>query len=282
MEKEHIKKLAEELHREAFDANSYYLIMKQYRESRAKYKEAMTLSPAFYGVVYDALQKACFMEIAKLYDKSTDTVTIGSLLKMCADNKDYFSEYRGTIEVEDDGIHYQFQAKYQHWLRPEEERFFADEVRNQRQILKIFGVDGADNNPAQVELTFSEFIVLLKKRLQSLRKKQDAVTIQRNKIYAHNDEIRMIDEDSVLKKYPLFYSDIQELIDFALEVTGFVFAVLTGEEKATQYSNIDDWEGTLMLSEKGLKYQEIEMKQMMNPVSIDHKSVEEENHHEHI
>lgn len=282
MEKEQIVKLAEELHREAFDANSYYLIMKQYTQSRVMYKEAMSLSPAFYSIVYDALQKACFMEIAKLYDKSKDTVTIGSLLKTCVDNKDYFSEYRETIEVEDNGVHYQFQAKYQHWLKPEEERFFADEVRNQRQILKIFGVEDADGNLVQVDLTFSEFIELLQKRFRSLSKKQDAITVQRNKIYAHNDGDRMLDEDSVLKKYPLFYSDLQELIDFALEVTGFVLGVLTGEGKASQYSNIDDWEGTLMLSEKGLKYQKIEMEQMMRPISAEQNSVKEENHHEHI
>lgn len=282
MEKEQIVKLAEELHREAFDANSYYLIMKQYTQSRVMYKEAMSLSPAFYSIVYDALQKACFMEIAKLYDKSKDTVTIGSLLKICVDNKDYFSEYRETIEVEDNGVHYQFQAKCQHWLKPEEERFFADEVRNQRQILKIFGVEDADGNLVQVDLTFSEFIELLQKRFRSLSKKQDAITVQRNKIYAHNDGDRMLDEDSVLKKYPLFYSDLQELIDFALEVTGFVLGVLTGEGKASQYSNIDDWEGTLMLSEKGLKYQKIEMEQMMRPISAEQNSVKEENHHEHI
>lgn len=277
MEKEHIVKLAEELHREAFDANSYYLIMKQYTQSRAKYKEAMSISPAFYSVVYDALQKACFMEIAKLYDKSNDTVSIGSLLKLCVENKDYFSEYREIIEIEDDGVQYEFPTKYQHWLKPEEERFYADEVRNQRELLKIFGVEDADNNPVQVDLTFSEFVELLQKRFRSLSKKQEAVTVQRNKIYAHNDGERMLDGDRILQKYPLFYTDIQELIEFALEVTGFVFAVLTGEGKATKYSNIDDWEGTLMLSEKGLKYQEIEMERMKSSIPV-----EEDNQHEQI
>ena len=36
----------------------------------SNYAEEMKVSPAFYHTVYDALMKACFMEIAKLYDLS--------------------------------------------------------------------------------------------------------------------------------------------------------------------------------------------------------------------
>ena len=67
MDKEKLIKLAEDLYQSAFDANAYYAIMMQYREMSKKYNNEMNLSPAFYQVVYGALQKACFMEIAKLY-----------------------------------------------------------------------------------------------------------------------------------------------------------------------------------------------------------------------
>ena len=67
MDKEKLIKLAEDLYQSAFDANAYYAIMMQYREMSKKYNDEMNLSPAFYQVVYGALQKACFMEIAKLY-----------------------------------------------------------------------------------------------------------------------------------------------------------------------------------------------------------------------
>ena len=70
MDKEKLIKLAEDLYQSAFDANAYYAIMMQYREMSKKYNNEMNLSPAFYQVVYGALQKACFMEIAKLYDKT--------------------------------------------------------------------------------------------------------------------------------------------------------------------------------------------------------------------
>ena len=40
-----------------------------------------SVSPAFYHTVYDALMKACFMEIAKLYDTSNGVVSIGDVYK---------------------------------------------------------------------------------------------------------------------------------------------------------------------------------------------------------
>ena len=94
MDKEKLIKLAEDLYQSAFDANAYYGIMMQYREMSKKYNNEMNLSPAFYQVVYGALQKACFMEIAKLYDKTKDVVSVGLLLKYCRDNLDLFPEYR--------------------------------------------------------------------------------------------------------------------------------------------------------------------------------------------
>ena len=64
MDKEKLIKIAEELHQGAFDAKAYYLIMQQYRKNQRDYAEEMKVSPAFYHTVYDALMKACFMEIA--------------------------------------------------------------------------------------------------------------------------------------------------------------------------------------------------------------------------
>ena len=51
------------------------------------------------------------------------------------------------------------------------------------------------------------------------------------------------------------------MIDFALDCTGLILGVLTDVNRATQYSNIDDWEGTLMLTRLGLKYQEYDLQQ---------------------
>ena len=107
MDKEKLIKLAEDLYQSAFDANAYYAIMMQYREMSKKYNNEMNLSPAFYQVVYGALQKACFMEIAKLYDKTKDVVSVGLLLKYCRDNLDLFPEYRDIVTIAKLGLKYQ-------------------------------------------------------------------------------------------------------------------------------------------------------------------------------
>lgn len=261
MDREKLIKLAKELHQEAFDANAYYLIMQQYRRFRKEYNDEMRLSPAFYQIVYEALQKACFMEIAKLYDKSSDVVTIGSLLKECQDNLSFFPEYRDTITVKDDGKEYTFPVPYHHHLKPEEECFFKSQVESQRQIFRIFDVPSPDSTPVQVDLTFSEFLGLYQKRFQSLSKKRENIRTQRNKIYAHNDAEHIMGDETVYQRNPITYPDIQELIEFALDCTGLILGTLTDVCQATRYSNIDDWEGTLMLARLGLKYQDYDMEQ---------------------
>ena len=83
MEKDELIQYANDLYQGAFDANQYFLLMQQYKRYQKDYLPEMQLSPAFYSVVYEALQKACFVEIAKLYDQSSGVVSIGFLLKAC-------------------------------------------------------------------------------------------------------------------------------------------------------------------------------------------------------
>lgn len=261
MEKERLIKLAEDLYQEAFDANAYFLIMKQYGELSNKYNAEMNLSPAFYQIVYGALQKTCFMEIAKLYDKSKDAVSLGSLLKDCQNNIALFPEYRDTVTIKDDCKEYSFQVPYQHHLKSSEERFFKKEVKSQREIFKLFENPDAGEIPISIELTFPEFLELYSKRFCSLSKKQENVRVQRNKIYAHNDERHILADKKIWEKNPITYPDIQELIDFALDCTRLILETLTGVSRAEKYGNIDDLEVTLMLAKLGLKYQDYEMKQ---------------------
>ena len=226
-----------------------------------KYNNEMNLSPAFYQVVYGALQKACFMEIAKLYDKTKDVVSVGLLLKYCRDNLDLFPEYRDIVTIKEDGREYSFQVPYQHHLKPTEECFYENEVKSQREILKLFDTPDFEKIPVRVNLTFSEFLELYQKRFCSLSKKQENIRVQRNKIYAHNDEKHILTEEKVWDKNPVTYPDIQELIDFALDCTRLILGALTGVSRAVSYGNIDDMEGTLMLAKLGLKYQDYEMEQ---------------------
>lgn len=261
MDKEKLIKLAEELHQEAFDANGYFLIMEQYRKFHKEYYEEMRLSSAFYQTVYSSLMKSCFMEIAKLYDASSDTVTIGSLLKECQKNLSVFPEYREMMTIESDGNKITFPVPYQHRLKPEEECFFKEQVASQRKLFEVFNVPSPDKEPVQVDLTFPQFLELYQKRFCSLSKKRENIRQHRNKLYAHNDEKQLMDLEDVIKSNPVLYSDIRELIDFALDCTGLILGVLTDVCRARNYSNIKDWEGTLMLVRLGLKYQDYDLKE---------------------
>jgi len=204
LDKEQLIKLAEKLYQEAFDANAYFLIMQQYRERQKEYPAEIRLSPAFYSVIYEALQKACFIELAKLYDRTKGAYSIGTMLNFCKENLKFFSEYRDTVEIEDDGKKYVFPVPYQHSLKPAEECFFKEEIRAQRNIYKVFDVSSADTAPVTVDLTFSEFLKLYQKRYSSLSKKRENMSEQRNKIYAHNDVKGIFNPEKVLEKKSSF------------------------------------------------------------------------------
>lgn len=162
MDKETLIRIAEELHQGAFDAKAYYLIMQQYRKNQHNYAEEMKVSPAFYHTVYDALMKACFMEIAKLYDSSNGVVSIGTLLAKCEENQDLFPKYRETLTVDHDGTTFSYPVPYQHQLKPQEECFFKNRVEADRKLFAAFDIPDADNVPVRVDLTFPEFWIYIR------------------------------------------------------------------------------------------------------------------------
>ena len=264
MDKKTLVRIAVELLQGAFDANAYYQILQQYRKNQHKYAEEMRLSPAFYHTVNGALMKACFMEIAKLYDSSNAVVSIGTLLLKCEENQDFFPKYRETMIVEHDGRTFSCQIPYQHQLKSEEERFFKARVESDRSLFAAFDIPDAEKAPVLVELTFPEFLNLYQKRFCALSKKRENIRMQRNKIYAHNDEQRILSNEDLTEQHPILYTDVQEMIDFALDCTGLILGILTDRNQATQYANIDDWECTLMLTRLGLKYQEYDIQQSEN------------------
>ena len=256
MEKDELSQYANELYKGAFDANQYFLLMQQYERYRKDHLTELQLSPAFYSVVYEALQKACFIEIAKLYDHSSGVVSIGFLLKACQENNSLFPEYRNQFTIKDNEKEYSFSIPYQHHLKPEEERFFKDQVESQRVIFEVFHIPDSETTPVTVNLTFQKFLDLYQMRFRSLSKKRSYIREQRNKIYVHNDPERIKDIDSVFKNNPITYPDIQELINFALDCSGLILGILTGEVRAREYANINDWDNTLWFAQLGLKYQE--------------------------
>ena len=255
MDKEILIKYAKELQQEALNANTYYLIMQQYRKNRHVYAEEMEISPLFYQTIYEALFMACFMEIGKLYDNSKNVVSIGFLLKQSEAKIELFPEYRERSSADQRGI------PYQHQLKPGEECFFEQQIERHRQLLRALNLSNVKEQ-VQVDLTFPEFLKLYQLRLNAFSRKIENIRVQRNKLYAHNDVHRIMSDEALVERYSLSYQDIRELIELALDCTGLILGVLTGVVPATKYFNIDDWESTLKLVRLGLKYQEYELAEM--------------------
>lgn len=202
----------------------------------------------------------CFMELAKLYDNNG--ISLGTLLSACKENETIFPEYREKIEYVIDGETYTSEVPYQHKLRPSEEIFFKEEVEAQRILYGIFSDEDVSKIPVQKDFTFSELLDLYHMRFNSLSKKKENLRVQRNKIYAHNDEDNRFNNKLVLQQYPISFPDVKELIGFALDVTRMVIGILTDVSRPEAYSNMDDFEYMIEFVEKGMELQKKEIEKM--------------------
>lgn len=115
MEKDDIINLAQGLYQQAFDANCIFSMICQYKDAEKNYKDVLGYFPAFYSITYNSMLKACFMELAKLYDNTL--TSIGGLLRVCAEDVSVFPKYHKTIEYEIDGEKYTSEVPYQHNLK---------------------------------------------------------------------------------------------------------------------------------------------------------------------
>ena len=252
-EKEEIINIAEGLWQQALNANSYYLIIKQYNNYFKGYKDEISISSAFYSVAYQAMQDALFIELSKLYDKTTGVINLRYLLKLCEEYKclpEYweFPDENGII----------VNAPYIHKIKTDEEWYFKEYIEQENKFQELFGSSYTDK--INKEMRASEYIDFLVKQYNSINTITEKLTRQRNKIYAHNDRELKFNVKECLENNPLRFSDIQILIDYAFDVTRFIIGALTGSEKATAYANIDDWKGTLDYVKLGVKYRDIEIK----------------------
>ncbi len=262
MDKEDILKLANNFWKESILANSYFSIIKQYVENYNKYHNEMIYSSAFYAISFEAIQNSLFMQLAKIYDKSKNAINIGYLLKKCSENIIIFPKYRKIVEVEVEGQKQTLKIPFQHQIKPTEECYFEKYVKDEREIREILGI-GEFDVPIMVKLTIDQYIEMYQKRYHALNSKIDNLVKQRNKIYAHNDKELCFDIDDVLNKNPITYNDIQELIDYALDVSRFVIGCLDNVCKPKQYANIKDWEKTLQFVKLGDKYCDVEVKKQV-------------------
>lgn len=249
--KEDILTIAEELHQEGMAAKASYSLIMLYGEVSKKYQHEMNISPAFFNIVYSSLQSSCFMDVAKLFDTSSKAIGIRKLIDICNENISLFPKIRKT-GYHPDGTKYEI--PYYHVLKPEEEQYYPEYVEKERSIQSLFSPE--QELPIRKDFTFEEFLTLYKIKFSIYDKKRKNLREQRNKIYAHNDSTVILDYASLIKSHPIYYDDLKEMIDYALDVTSLVIGALTQVVRATEYDNIDDLENILYFAKIGWEQQE--------------------------
>lgn len=272
MEKDTLIKKIDIFMNQARQANCYYLIVKQFQENRANYHEEMAVSSAFYSYTYNALVVATFMELSKIYDSHPQSSNIQKLVADCRNELSYFPKTRPKIEFEQDGEKHEFTPSFQHIVKENEHDFFRVEIEKEQPFRELLG---STEMPIRVDITLERYFELYEWHIQRLEPKIKNLLKQRNKVYAHNDEATMKKSlDDVINEFGLNHKEITDLISFALDFCQFAYAMLTNINKATAPVNIDDWEGTLRLVGIGKKYQEVEIKNMMDSLSNDNSKQE--------
>ncbi|RKM56305.1 hypothetical protein D6853_05785 [Butyrivibrio sp. X503] len=266
MEKDEIIKLSEGLYQQALEANCIYSMIEQYHKAKKEYGDVLGCFPAFYNLTYNAMLKACFMEIAKLYDDNS--TSLGGLILSCSENINVFPEYREVIEHEIEGEKITTEVPYQHYLKKEEEVFYKEYVELQRRLFSFFSDGDVSDILVQKDFTFPELLELYQKRFNSLSKKKKNLRKQRNNLYAHNGDEIIFNDAVIIEKYPISFSDIKDLIQFALDITRMILGILTNVSRPEIYSNIEEFEFLLKYARVGVAKQKEEEEKWRDSMNV--------------
>lgn len=223
--RENIEEVANAFYDQAFEANAYFALIKQYSVNYEKYAEIMGISSAFYTISYNALVQATVMTLAKIYDSHRDSINMEKFLKSCAEHLDWFPK----------GIEFNLVTHKSRQINYDDSCVISEQV-----VYKDYCLE--------------EEFGRLQKEYEDLLGSKEFLRKQRNKIYAHMDLKTIHNIKEVQKKNPINFANIENMISFSLKFSQMILALLTGVNKATEYINIMDWEGTLRLAKVGTKY----------------------------
>ncbi len=235
------------LYQQAFYANAELAILFDLKKLPGEYEREVICAPCFFNCVRIALADSCFMNCARLFDRDGD-VTIGALLKMCAAVSVEIDVRACDIYGKRPGIDGCKPIK--HVLARDEERFFFRDVERQRRINKLFGDNRGD--AVYVRMCAVELIELWQKRYKSLSKLTGRLRTQRNKVFAHNDAVSL-DYENFVSKFPLTFGELQQLIDFALDVSIGTLAAVAGDNRPRLPRNVEDLRGLLNCVNAGME-----------------------------
>lgn len=186
------------------------------------------------------------MNCARLFDAKSD-ISIRNLIEEVSSHSAEIDAL--AISIFSDRPNFDRLNPIVHPLAEDEERFYPKEVESQRSYEKLFG---DHYEMVTVCITTHDLSNLWKKRLNGLSKLTDMLRDQRNKVFAHSD-IEALNYDELVRRLPLTFSEIQKLIDFALDLTIELFAKITGIEKDRLPKNYNDIQGLLKYAEVGME-----------------------------
>ena len=243
MTKDKILHLANGLYDEALLAQTYFSFIKQFNEFSAtnKYNSEINISQCFYQISYGAWLRALIMELAKMYDSDKKYNTLKILQEKLKDINPEKDFYGSNLEM---------------LLDNNKLVSFPVAPCDLKLIPKQYGAlhkmfINQDIGVICIQLPYEECVSFFNKKWCSIREQRDKLRQHRNQVFAHNGFEASFDFEHANKDYPLHYSDIECLIDYAMTLTRFVIGMLTDVSKPTQYSNSNDWEATLITVREG-------------------------------
>ena len=244
MTKEELIEVASFCHGQAIMINQDLCIVRQIQELSDKYKEEIEVSPAFYTMILDSMEKAIVIGLAKLYDNNNqqkpDKITsqIDGLLEQVQNNIEWFPKTK--------------QIKASHSIE-----FSDGKITNlsEHPIIEIQLEPEKELQTLTIRKTSLDATI---KKLRNLR----------NKIYAHNDKkILLGQQENWIEENSLSLDDAETLTMLAFDVSDFVIKRLTGVHRARKAINIDDFEKTLKYVQMGRKHWKQEIEKLLNEES---------------
>lgn len=257
-DKDYILKCCEGIYSEAFDANACIKILLQIGAYHRSGYKGTDCSPVFYYTVCSAMIRASIMDIARIYDEDSRSISLSNVNNYCNKYAASFPDFTtckyeatdGTVDIEKYPLEYELTSEE---IASEKSGTTLYEKIHEAQTLRQ-SCELKPSETLKLSVSAKEIFGLYGKRISRAESIINRVSTQRNKRYAHNDKDIAFDYDSLIKQNLVTFDEMSQLTDLALDYTITVIELLTGERKAREYYNLDDLSNTLELVRLGREY----------------------------
>lgn len=273
--RDRVLEVAEKVYKDAFEANSCYIIQRKLKNFiKDNYNIART-SSAFINIIMNSLIDSQYLSIGKVYDTSNDVGQMSRLITECKNNLGLFTDTE-TFEVEIDGQIIKQSCILSYTLDKYEIEYRPDVKESTDKIQRILGLNEF-KTMYSTQMTHAEVFELYDRMIDDLvdhvndnknidkDKILQRLKVLRNKRIVHNT-IVSDDLDKDLDSYYLVVSELEKIITLALNLQTYVIAQLTGVNKPRTYNNIDDFSYFERLLKLGFEQDEIARKRVEDKI----------------